>query len=96
MLRGPLHDRGADGRCTECGEPFPCPAGVAIFESVVGENTTEAPRPADLLLRAATYLKWWRDGAIADADLPEDLAEIIVALEQLAAELQRQRESPDR
>jgi len=64
-------------------------------------EATAAPRRC---LRAATYMKWWRDGAIADADLPEDLAEIIVALEQLsagtaragAAELQRQRESPDR
>ncbi len=24
MLRGPLHTSGPDGRCEECGEPFPC------------------------------------------------------------------------
>lgn len=32
MLRGRLHDRGADGRCTECGEEFPCPASIAARE----------------------------------------------------------------
>lgn len=35
MLRGPLHNRGADGLCEECREPFPCPTGLAIFEAVV-------------------------------------------------------------
>jgi hypothetical protein len=25
MLCGPLRDRGPDGLCVECGEPFPCP-----------------------------------------------------------------------
>jgi hypothetical protein len=35
MLRGPLHNRGADGLCEACRERFPCPDGVAIFESVV-------------------------------------------------------------
>jgi hypothetical protein len=34
MLRGPLHNAGANGRCAECGEPFPCPTGLAIFEAV--------------------------------------------------------------
>jgi hypothetical protein len=24
MLRAELHERGADGRCEACGEPFPC------------------------------------------------------------------------
>src|SRR6266545_4094838 len=47
MIRGPLHNRGADSSCTECGEPFPCPTGIAIFESVVGLETPDA------LLRAA-------------------------------------------
>src|ERR1051326_7881992 len=34
MLREPLHNAGADGRCQECGEPFPCPTGIAIYETV--------------------------------------------------------------
>ena len=37
MLRGPLHDKGADGRCTECREPFPCPEGLAIYDLVVDQ-----------------------------------------------------------
>jgi len=44
MIRGELHDCGADGRCTECGEPFPCPTGLAIFEAVKRE--VERPAPA--------------------------------------------------
>ena len=28
MRRGPLHSRGADDRCTECGEPWLCPAAI--------------------------------------------------------------------
>ncbi len=43
MLRGPLHNRGAGGRCTECGEPFPCPTGIAIYEAVKRE--LEHPTP---------------------------------------------------
>ena len=36
MLRGSLHNRSdTDGLCTECGEPFPCPTGLAIYNSVV-------------------------------------------------------------
>jgi hypothetical protein len=34
MLRSPLHNRGADGLCEACGEPFPCPTGLAIYEAV--------------------------------------------------------------
>ena len=37
MLRGLLHNTGADGLCEECGEPFPCPLGMAIFEAVKAE-----------------------------------------------------------
>jgi hypothetical protein len=33
MLRGELHNRGSAGRCGACGEPFPCPTGLAIFET---------------------------------------------------------------
>jgi hypothetical protein len=49
MLRGPLHDRGADGRCTECGEPFPCPTGLAIFDAVTRELEQPAPPPAAII-----------------------------------------------
>ena len=46
---------------------------------------------AEALLRAATYLKWFRDRAITvDTQPPDDIGEIIIALEQLAADLQRQ------
>jgi hypothetical protein len=38
VLRGPLHSAVADGHCTECGETFPCPTGLAIFASVVKPN----------------------------------------------------------
>jgi hypothetical protein len=27
-LRGPLHNRGVDDRCIECGELFPCPTSI--------------------------------------------------------------------
>ncbi len=46
MLRGVLHNRGADGRCTECGEPFPCPIRVAIYEAVKRELEHPTPPPA--------------------------------------------------
>ena len=51
----------------------------------------EAP---DALLRTATYLKWWRDGAIANAQPPADIGELIVALEQLAEQLKLEHEPP--
>jgi hypothetical protein len=35
MLRDPLHNAGADGLCEECGEPFPCPPGLAYIVGVV-------------------------------------------------------------
>jgi hypothetical protein len=39
----------------------------------------------EALLRAATYLKWFRDRTITvDTEPPDDIGEIIVALEQLA------------
>ena len=43
MFRGPLHDRGNNGRCTECGEPFPCPTGLAIYDAVVGKERADNP-----------------------------------------------------
>jgi hypothetical protein len=69
MLRGPLHNRGADdGNCSECGEPFPCPTGLAIYEAVkraleqptrfscsgVGAGSLSARRTRRWLARAAT------------------------------------------
>lgn len=37
MLRGELHNRGSAGHCEACGEPFPCPTGLAIYEAVKRE-----------------------------------------------------------
>ena len=34
-LPDPIHEAGADGLCRECGEPFPCPAGLAYMVSNV-------------------------------------------------------------
>jgi hypothetical protein len=45
MLTGPLHDRGDNGRCTECGEPFLCSTGIAIYESVVPQPDTDQDAP---------------------------------------------------
>jgi len=42
MLRGPLPHRDADGLCEICGEPFPCPTGVAIFEALKRELFSQA------------------------------------------------------
>jgi hypothetical protein len=48
MLRGPLHNRGADGLCEGCGEPFPCPDGLAIYEAVKRElNVDRRVEPQD-------------------------------------------------
>ena len=48
MFRGPLHDRGADGRCIECGQSFPCPTGIAIFEAVKRELEHDQGKPNTL------------------------------------------------
>jgi len=54
MLRGPLHNRGADGLCEACGEPFPCPDGLAIYEAVKRElNVAHRVEPHDELLERA-------------------------------------------
>jgi hypothetical protein len=44
---------------------------------------------AEQLLLAATYLKWWRDGVVADTDVLEDIGQIITTLERLAGQLER-------
>jgi hypothetical protein len=50
----------------------------------------------EALLRAAAYLKWFRDRAItADTDPPGDLVDIIVTLEPLADRLARERAGED-
>ena len=46
MLRGELHNRGSAGRCEACGEIFPCPTGLAIYEAVKRElEHPTPPRP---------------------------------------------------
>ena len=45
---------------------------------------------SEALLRAAAYLKWFRDRAITeDTAPPDDIGDIIVVLEQLAGQLER-------
>jgi hypothetical protein len=44
MLRGPLHNRSADGRYTECGESFPCSDAEAIYDQVVRRQLDPNPR----------------------------------------------------
>jgi len=44
MLRDPLHTRGADGNCTECGEPWVCSSGRTIHDDVIGSNVRECPK----------------------------------------------------
>src|SRR5713226_3907241 len=45
MLRGELHNRGSAGRCEACGEIFPCPTGLAIYEAVKRELEHPTPPP---------------------------------------------------
>jgi hypothetical protein len=45
MLRGELHNRGSAGRCGACGEIFPCPTGLAIYEAVKRELEHPTPPP---------------------------------------------------
>lgn len=46
MLRIALHNRGADGLCTACGQPFPCPDGITIYKAVKRELEHPTPSPA--------------------------------------------------
>ncbi len=67
MFRGPLHNAGADGRCTECGEPFPCPTGLATYEAVKRElehPTVRSPEPAKAatpIVQPPLYAPRWED-----------------------------------
>jgi hypothetical protein len=48
--------------------------------------------PREALVRAATYLKWFRDRAITvDTRPPDDIGELIVVLEQLADQVDNAR-----
>jgi hypothetical protein len=47
------------------------------------------PNDANQLLLAATYLEWWRDGTIADAEPPEDINTIIGTLQRMADQIER-------
>ena len=47
------------------------------------------PDTAETLFRAARYLKRWRDGHRAEAEPPDDIGEVIIVLEQLAAQIKR-------
>jgi hypothetical protein len=55
MLRGELHNRGSAGCCEACGEIFPCPAGLAIYEAVKRE--LEHPTPPHAAAPAQRHLE---------------------------------------
>jgi hypothetical protein len=42
MLSGPLHNRGADGNCSDCGEYYPCRTATHLL--VVQRDEQEADR----------------------------------------------------
>jgi hypothetical protein len=44
MLRGPLHDRGAEGRCTECGEYYPCRTATKLLVKQRDQQETDRLR----------------------------------------------------
>jgi hypothetical protein len=79
MLRGPLHNRGADGLCQACGEPFPCPEGIVIFESVV-HGTNVKPETVYLALtrgELATILQLLEGAVIEDHGLADRLRQVL-------------------
>jgi hypothetical protein len=43
VIRGPLHHAGADGHCETCGEAWPCPERLAIFDQVVTRQRDANP-----------------------------------------------------
>jgi len=57
MLRRSLHICSATGNCTECAEPFPCPAGLARFEAVKRELELVLERQAQGLGSRATIAR---------------------------------------
>src|SRR5438132_1647268 len=62
MLRGELHNRGSAGRCEACGEMFPCPTGLAIYEAVKREleHPTRQPEP-EPIASPTLYAPRWED-----------------------------------
>ena len=44
VLRRPLHDRNADGLCTQCGEPWPCPTDPATYDKIKLRDLGMLPR----------------------------------------------------
>jgi hypothetical protein len=53
-----------------------------------GSGGGQAVHDAEVLRSAATYLKSWRDGTLAYAELPDGIDELIVALVHLAERLE--------
>jgi hypothetical protein len=64
MLRGPLHNRDADGKCQECDEVFLCSAGVAIYNSVVQPSHWVDLEDRDA--RCPRCLHWWVSHGVPD------------------------------
>ena len=64
MIRGPLHNRGTDALCGACGEPFPCPTGIAIYEAVKRE--LEHPTSTETRRQSGTILLFQDDPELID------------------------------
>ncbi len=47
-FHGALHQSHGHGTCQECGQPFPCPTGLAIYEAVKREHEHPTPPPPPL------------------------------------------------
>jgi hypothetical protein len=94
MLRGELHNRGSAGRCEACGEIFPCPTGLAIYEAVKREienPTPPRPQPGAVPpppIQQPTPVRW---EDLGDRESPSELS----ALVGPATALSRPRRLPD-
>jgi hypothetical protein len=71
----------SSGLCHVCGEPFPCPKGIIIYDTLATDNGEITPE----LERAARWLaEWQQAGANPEAELPDD---VLVTLERYFREL---------
>jgi hypothetical protein len=68
MLRGPFHNAGPDGLCEECHEPFLCPTGLAIYDSIVPRQLPENPRCQQCSSPDPSPVGAERSGAAAQRD----------------------------
>jgi hypothetical protein len=66
MPRGELHNRGSDGRCEASGEVYPCPAGLAIYDSLREQMLASATDAVNALCTSA------QDQPMANFDAREE------------------------